>query len=158
MKKILCLILATVFVLAFASCGEPESFDPIKGTESGKGVTAVMSHKEFIAANIDTPVTVETFVQAKQSWWEGKASFYTQAEDGAYFIYQMPCTKEEYDALGAGTKIRVSGKKAEWSGEIEIADATFAVLDGNFAAEPLDVTALLGTDELAAHQNEYVSF
>ena len=59
-----------------------------------------------------------------------------------------------------GTKIRVSGYKAEWSGEIEIMDGKLEeiIADDTFVAEPLDVTAMLGTDELAAHQNEKVVF
>lgn len=147
MKKILALILAAAFVLALAGCGAGQ----------GESIT-VMSHQEYIDAAIDSQVTVETYVQAKQSWWEGKATLYTQSEDGAYFIYQMPCTKEEYEALTAGTKIRVTGKKSEWSGEIEITEAAFEVLDGQFVAAPFDVTSLIGTDELSAHQNEMVEF
>ena len=57
-----------------------------------------------------------------------------------------------------GTKIRVTGYKSEWAGEVEIVDATFEILEGSYVAEPLDVTALLGTDELISHQNELVSF
>ncbi len=122
----------------------------------------VMSHADFVAADVDTEVTVETYVQAKQGWWEnegvGNASFYTQAEDGAYFLYNMPCTQEEYDQLTQGTKIKVTGYKAEWSGEQEIIDATFEIEDGTYVAEAEDVTALLGSDELADHMNEFVAF
>ncbi len=119
----------------------------------------VMTHADFVAAELDTPVVVETYVQDKQSWWEDKATVYTQAEDGAYFLYNMACTEEQYALLVPGTKIRVSGFKAEWSGEVEIVDATFEIIEGeSFIAQPLDATALLGTDELIAHQNEYVSF
>ncbi|MCD7814612.1 MAG: hypothetical protein LUH20_11320 [Lachnospiraceae bacterium] len=120
----------------------------------------VMSYEEYIAADIDTLVTVETYVQAKQSWWEDTATLYTQDEDGAYFVYNMACSEEEYERLDAGTKIRVTGYKSEWSGEVEIIDATFEfVEDGwSYLANPLDVTDLLGTDELINHQNEFVLF
>ena len=96
-------------------------------------------------------------------WWEkdgvGVATFYTQADDGAYFLYNMPCSKEDYDSmLVEGAKIRVSGYKAEWSGEVEIIDATCELLEGTKVYDALDVTSLLGTDELIAHQNEKVSF
>ena len=38
-------------------------------------------------------------------------------------------------------------------------DATFEIVEGStYIAAANDVTSLLGTDELAAHQNEYVSF
>ena len=118
----------------------------------------VMTHEEYDAAEADSPVTVETYVQAKQSWWEDKATFYTQAEDGAYFIYDMPCSEEDYNKLTPGTKIRVTGYKSEWSGEIEITDATYEIEDGNFIAEPLDITSMLADDSLIDHQNEFVSF
>lgn len=118
----------------------------------------VMTYAEFVAAELNTLVCVETYVQAKQSWYENKAVFYTQNEEGAYFLYDMPCTEEEYNELTVGTKIRVTGYKAEWSGEIEIIEATFEVLEGSYVAEPTDVTDLLGTDELIEKQNMLVSF
>ncbi len=119
----------------------------------------VMTHADYVAAELDTEVTVETYVQAKQSWWDNKATIYTQAADGAYFIYELPISQEDYDKLVPGTKIKVTGYKAEWSGEVEITDAKYEVVEGDtFVAEAADVTALLGTDELVAHQNELVSF
>ncbi len=43
---------------------------------------------------------------------------------------------------------------------MEIIDATFEIVDDGdtFVAEPLDVTELLGSDELIDHQNQLVSF
>lgn len=129
------------------------------GTAAGTGAE-VMTYEEYVAADLDTEVVVETYVQAKQSWWEDKATLYTQDHDGAYFIYELPCTEEDYARMTPGTKIRVSGFKAEWSGEIEIIDASFEFVEGSdsFVAEPEDVSALLGTDELIDHQNQFVSF
>lgn len=120
----------------------------------------VLSYEEYMAAELDTQVTVETYVQAKQSWWEDKATVYTQDKDGAYFIYNMACSEEDYEKLVPGTKIRVTGYKAEWSGEIEIMDSTFEFVEGGdtFTAEPADVTELLGSDELIDHQNQLVTF
>ena len=124
----------------------------------------VMSYADYIAAEIDDEVTVETYVQATQGWWDdngtGKVTIYTQNEEGAYFLYNAVATEEEAATLVPGTKIKVTGYKAEWSGEVEIVDATFEFIDGadTYVAEPLDVTAMLGTDELAAHQNQFVSF
>ena len=155
MKKVLCLILGLILVLSLAACG---SADNTSSTAPKKAKANVMTHEEYVAAAIDSTVTVETYIQAKQSWWEGKATFYTEAPDGAYFIYNMPCTNEEYDVLTPGTKIRVTGKKAEWSGEIEITDAEFEVLESKYIAVPKDLTTLIGSDELAEHQNEYVTF
>jgi len=118
----------------------------------------VMTHADYVAAAIDSEVVVETYVQAKQSWWDNKGTFYCQSEDGAYFLYEMACSEEDYAKLVPGTKIKVTGYKAEWAGEVEIVDASYEILDGSFIAEAKDVTALLGTDELIQHQNEFVSF
>ena len=119
----------------------------------------VMTHEEFLAAELETEVTVETYVQAKQGWWNNAGTIYTQAPDGAYFLYSMAMSQEDYDLLVPGTKIRVTGYKAEWSGELEIIDASYEILEAEpWIAEALDVTSLLGTEELAAHQNELVCF
>ena len=118
----------------------------------------VMTHADFVAAEIDAEIVVETYVQNKQAWWNNKGTFYCQSEDGAYFLYEMACSEEDYAKLVPGTKIKVTGYKAEWAGEVEIIDATYEILEGNFVAEAEDVTALLGTDELIAHQNEFVAF
>ncbi len=130
--------------------------------ETAEATGEVMTHEQYVAAENESAVTVETYVQAKQGWWEkdgvGVATFYTQAEDGAYFLYNMPCTEDEYNQLEVGTKIKVSGFKSEWEGEVEITDATFEIEDGNFVAEAEDVTSLLADDSLIDHQNEFVAF
>ena len=130
---------------------------PDSGNESAEGV---MTHEEYMAAALDSEVVIETYVQAKQSWWDNKATVYAQSPDGAYFIYNMNCSEEDYAKLETGTKIRVTGYKTEWSGEVEVAEgATFEILDGDtYVADPADVTSLLGTDDLIAHQNEKVAF
>ena len=150
MKKFLTLLLALVMALSLAACGDKtpaEPDTPDTPDDCDDAVVTVMTHAEFDAAAVDSPVTVETYIQA------------AQADDGAYFLYNMPCSKEEYDTLLVdGAKIRVSGYKAEWSGEVEIIDATCEVLEGSKVYEALDVTSLLGSDELIQHQNEKVSF
>lgn len=121
----------------------------------------VMTHEEYVAAELDSEVVIETYVQGKQSWWEDKATLYTQDQDGGYFIYNLGMSEEDFEKLVPGTKIKVTGYKTEWSGEVEVdgSDATFEIIDGDtFVAEPLDVTDLLGSDELIDHQNEMVSF
>ena len=169
MKKIIAAILALTMVLAFAGCAseKPEATTEAATeaattaaaettvettvpaeTEATEASVKVMTHDEFIAAPMESEVTVETYVQAKQGWWDNKATLYTQAEDGAYFVYEMPCTEEEYAKLTEGTKIRVHGFKAEWSGEVEIIDATYEILDGNYVAEAKDITEML-SDEAA---------
>jgi hypothetical protein len=121
---------------------------------------AVMTYAEYVAAEVDEPVVIEAYVQANQSWWDGKLTVYTQDKDGAYFLYNMACaSKEDADKLVPGTKIRVSGFKSVWEGEVEIVDATYEIVAGDtYVAEPVDVTALLGTAELINKQNQLVAF
>lgn len=145
---------------AEAETAETESEEPAEAESAGteEKSEGVMTYAEYAAAELDTEVVVETYVQAKQSWWEDKATLYTQDKDGAYFVYNAACTEEEYNKITTGSKIKVTGFKAEWSGEIEIIDATIELLDGNYVAEPLDVTTYLGLDELVDFQNQYVTF
>lgn len=143
MKKALALILALTMVFALAACG---------------GSTKAMSHADYAAADMESEVTVETYVQDKQSWWDNKATLYAQSEDGAYFIYNAAVSQADYDKLTPGTKIQVTGHKTEWSGEVEIADATIKILKGSWEAPVTDVTDLLGSEALIEHQNEKVSF
>ena len=120
----------------------------------------VMTYAEYMDAELDSEVVIETYVQAKQSWWEDKATVYTQDRDGAYFLYDMACSEEDYEKLVPGTKIKVTGYKAEWSGEVEVIDAAFEFVEGGdeYIAEVADVTELLGTDDLIKHQNQFVAF
>ena len=145
MKKIFVLVLA----LALALCASLALAEE----------AAVMTHEEYVAAELETAVTVETYVQDTQSWWDNKITVYAQSEDGAYFIYNMTCSEEDAAKLVPGTKIKVSGYKAEWAGEVEIIDATFEILEAEpYIAEPVDVTELIGTEDLILHQNELVAF
>lgn len=158
MKKTLALILALSLVFAFAGCGSNNSEEEVTEATVVENTLEVMSYAEYMAAEIDSPVVIEAYVQAKQSWWDNTATVYAQDEDGAYFLYNMACSEEDYEKLAVGTKIRVEGYKAEWSGELEIIDATFSVVEGEYVAEALDVTELLGTEELVNHQNQFVAF
>ena len=156
MKKITAILLTFAMVFGCAACGAKDNANVNANTDVKS--EGVMTYAEYAAADLDTEVVVETYVQAKQSWWEDKATVYTQDKDGAYFIYNMACSEEDYAKLTPGTKIKVTGYKGEWAGEVEIMDATFEIMEGNYVAEAEDVTALLGTDELINHQNKFVSF
>ena len=113
----------------------------------------VMTYEEYMAADLDSEVVIEAYVQAKQSWWEDKATLYTQDQDGAYFIYNSVCSEEDYAKLVPGTKIKVTGYKTEWSGEVEIAEgATFEIEEGSYIAPVTDVTDLFN------YQNQFVAF
>lgn len=149
MKKLTALLMAGMMMFGLAACG-------------GEDITAksegVMTYAEYAAAAVDSEVVIEAYVQAKQSWWDNKATVYLQDGDGAYFAYDMACSEADYEKLTAGTKVKVTGYKAEWAGEVEVIDATFEILDGNYVAEATDVTALLGTKELIDKQNMFVAF
>lgn len=155
MKKLLSLVLVLSMMLALAGCGSSTDGASAQADEKSEGV---MTYEEFVAADVDSEVVIETYVQAKQSWWDNAATLYTQDKDGAYFVYNMACSEEDYAKLEQGTKIKVTGYKAEWAGEVEVIDATFEIEDGSYVAPIEDVTSLLGSDELINHQNEYVAF
>ena len=176
MKKRLVLMMALSMALAVPGCAmaeesteaatetvseaaetETEEATEVETDVKGEGV---MTHEEYLAADVDAEVVIETYVQAKQSWWEDKATVYTQDKDGAYFLYDMACSEEDYEKLVPGVKIRVTGYKSEWSGEVELMDATFEFVEGadEYIAPAVDVTDLLGTDELIDHQNQHVTF
>ena len=175
MKKFLVLLVVVVLaVVALASCattennnGEDETtnetvadtkenenkFDPAVKSEG------VMTYAEYAAAAMDAKVVIEAYVQGKQSWWNNKATVYAQDPDGAYFMYEMACTEADYAKLENGTKIKVTGNKTAWEGEVEIVDATFEIVESEkWIATATDVTALLGSDDLIKHQNKVVSF
>ena len=106
MKKLIVMLLAAVMVFALAACtpttGNNESTAP---SDSQPDDIKVMTHAEYAAAELDTKVVVETYVQTIESWWNGKCSIYAASEDGGYFIYDYACTEDEAAKLVAGTKI-----------------------------------------------------
>ncbi len=119
----------------------------------------VMTYADYVAAPLDSEVTIEAYVQANQSWWDNKITVYAQDPDGAYFLYEMPCSQEDAAKLVPGTKLKVTGVKTEWSGEVEIVDSKFEIIEGmTYEADPLNATDLLGTDQLIQHQNELALF
>ena len=151
MKKILSVFVLMVLCLSFVlvSCGKED----INAKSEG-----VMTYAEYNAADIDADVVIEAYVQATQSWWENKITVYAQDGEGGYFIYEMACSETDASKLTAGTKIKVTGKKAEWAGEVEIVDATFEIVEGNYVATATDLTSKLGTEELINYQNQLAAF
>ena len=173
MKKIIAMLLVLVMVLSFAACAKTEAPEttaapettvaPVETepavVETEPAAAAAMTYEEYMAAELNAEVVIETYVQATQSWWDNKITVYCQSEDGAYFLYEMACSEEDAAKLVPGTKILVKGYKGEWAGEVEVMDATFEFVEGDtYVAEALDVTALLGTEELVGYQNQFVSF
>ena len=173
MKKLLACLLCLIMVFAIVACEPDDNIDdknPDNGNVNGDNGgdngnedpfkdLALMSYEDYVAAAINDPVYIEAYVQAHQSWWDNKITVYASDEDGAYFLYEMACTEEDAVKLVPGTKIAVKGYKGEWAGEIEIMDATFEFVDGDsYIAEPVDLTDLLGTDELIDYQNQLAFF
>ncbi len=141
MKKIISILLLAVLCLSFVSCGES-------------------AYDKYVNAELDSSVTVDMYVQATQSWWDNKITLYGADKDGAYFVYEMTCTEEDSKKLTPGTKITVTGTKAEWAGEVEITEATFEFAgDDTYVAEAIDLTNVLANEEeLITYQNRLAVF
>lgn len=106
-KKTLALTMAMALVLSLAACGNSnadvaaestaaatteattteaattEAAATEASTEATEAVAdekseGVMTYEEYMAADLDSEVVIEAYVQAKQSWWEDKATLYTQ--------------------------------------------------------------------------------
>ena len=156
MKKLIALLLALVMVLALAACAPAnEGSETTTGSEEA---VKVMSYAEYAAAELDSAVVVECYVQNHQSWWDNKITVYAQDEDGAYFLYELACAEEDADKLVPGTKIRVKGTKSAWSGEVEIMDGSFEIIEGEtWIAEALDITEKLADENLIDYQNQLIA-
>lgn len=168
MKKTMLLLMTLSMAAALpfmAGAAETEVSTEAEAAEDVKG-EGVMTYDEYMAAAVDDEVVVEAYVQGKQAWYEDNqeagtstATVYAQDHEGGYFFYNMACSEEDYEKLVPGAKIKVTGYKAEWSGEVEVADATFEFEDGDeYVADPVDVTDLLGKDEIIDYMNQKVSF
>ena len=159
MKKVIALLLALTALFTLFACKKVEKSDANKpDTKKSEGV---MTYEQYCAAAVDAAVSIEAYVQAKQSWWDNKAVVYLQDADGGYLAYNLTCTEDEYNTkLVKGAKIRVDGFKADYHGEIEVAEGcTFTLLEGNWVASATDVTALLANEaELAKKMNQFVAF
>lgn len=164
MKKFLAISMAAVMLFGLCSCNKDKDTDEGAESSAVSEETAadksegVMDHAAYVDAALDSEVVIEAYVQDTQSWWDDQITVYLQDQDGAYFVYNMACSEEDAALLVPGQLIKVTGYKSEWSGEVEIVDATFEIEDGSWTAEPADVTDLLGTADLESHQNEFVSF
>ena len=172
MKKLIAIVLALVMALSLVACAgnndapvadapvadEPVADEPV-ADEPVADAPAAMTYAEYAAAELDSEVIVECYVQNHQSWWDNKITVYAADADGAYFIYELACSEEDAAKLVPGTKIRVTGFKGEWAGEVEIMDGTFEFVEGDtYIAEPVDATELLGTEELINYQNQLAAF
>ena len=161
MKKIISLLLVLLMVFSLVACNQDpdENDDDDNKTDIHEKGEGVMTYEQYAAAAIDAEVVIEAFVQGKQSWWDNKATIYLQDKDGAYFVYEMAISEADYNKLENGTKVKVSGYKAEWAGEVEIVDATFEILDGKYVATATDLTDKIADEaELLKRQNMFAAF
>ncbi|MBQ8200356.1 MAG: hypothetical protein IJZ74_01170 [Clostridia bacterium] len=153
MKKLFAMLLALTMLL---SCGAVLAEETAVEAKS----EGVMTYAEYAAAEIEAEVVIECYVQATQSWWDNKITVYAADQEGAYFLYELACSEEDAAKLVPGAKIKVTGFKGQWAGEVEVMDATFEFVEGgiSYIAEPVDLTALLGTEELVNYQNQLAIF
>ena len=158
MKKFLVVLLAAAMMLSLSACSKDASNNDTENRNVKS--EGVMTYAEFMAAPMDSEVVIEAYVQGHQSWWNDTINVYAQDDDGGYFIYNMACSQADAEKLVEGTKIKVTGFKSEWSGEVEITDATFEFCDAKWTWTYMstDVTESLGTDDLAKYMNMKVSF
>ncbi|MBR6668249.1 MAG: hypothetical protein IKL25_07805 [Clostridia bacterium] len=153
MKKIVAMLMA---LLMLGCCAMAEEAAPAVEAKS----EGVMTYAEYAAAAIDDPVVIECYVQATQSWWDNKITVYAADSEGAYFLYELACSQEDAAKLVPGTKIKVTGYKGAWAEEVEVMDGTFEFVEGcnGYIAEPVDLTAVLGTEDLINYQNQLAIF
>lgn len=109
-----------------------------------------MSFLDFMVAEIDAEVTVDSYVQLSAYDAEkGVISFFmADPAGGSYYVYQMPVTEEEAAQITEGAHLLVSGYKREWSGEVEILEAKFQLLEGQYRSEAADLTFGLSEDSI----------
>ena len=152
-----------------SSSSESSSTASTASTTSSESTTStststsegVMTYQEYLDADVDSAVVLEVYVQDVQSWADNKATIYAADPDGGYFIYNAIANEDVYNQLTPGTKIKVSGYKTEWEGEIEVAEgADLEIIGGETYIKPgVDVTQYLGNDaELINYQNQKVLF
>ncbi len=172
-RKILLGILSIGAIAVLASCNNNNPTGSVKGSSATTttATTTIVSNKtlsysEYVKAKNGDVVTIEAFVQGKQTWWSdknvGKATLYLADHDGAYFVHELQMSKEEYNSLTIGTKIKVTGVKGEWSGEVEILgsqagnEAEFEIISGETYVS--NAKPMTKDSNLIDYMNQKVSF
>lgn len=120
----------------------------------------VMTYAEYDAAELETEVVIECYVQDMQGLYKGCIRVYAADENGAYYLYDMPSNEEDVAKMVPGTKLRVTGYKSAWEGEVEIVEATYEFVEADpFIAEAKDLTDVLANaEELIKYQNQLATF
>ena len=128
---------------------------------SKKGDNDALSYSEYVDANDGDYVTIDGYITGRTTWWNDAASFYLQDDDGGYYIYNLPCSQNQFNNdLKVGQKISVNGQKSQWSGEVEILgqpdgddQATWKKLNGTKAYEPIELNSI---EDMENHPNQLV--
>ena len=139
-----------------------------KITKSGVNVLkkseGSLSYDEFMASEVGSTVTIEAFIQAKQNYYDGHTNLYLADENGAYYVYKLYCTEDEYqNKLKPGVKIRITGERGCWDGMDELLGdgkkrASFTILDGIYRAPVKDLTKEFESPDLIKYPAQYVMF
>ena len=167
MKRLFSLLLTLALTFVLVGCGTKTTAKPAEKTTekptqatTTEAQTKVYSYEEYIALKDGTQnVTIESYIQAKTSVWEKINLYLVDNNGGAYYVYDLPIDQTKYDEFAIGKKIRVTGTKTSWSGEVELIDATYEFLEGTYIAEAQDLTQKFSdVNELLKKQNVFAKF
>lgn len=128
-KKILPIMILCFFFSLSACSGKEETTEE---TTVKENLTAeaegVMSYEDFQKKDIGALVVMDVSLKEKISWNDYKAVLNAEDAVGTYSLENVTCSKEDYEKLSIGTKIRIIGYKAEEQGRI-ITDVSFEELE-----------------------------
>ena len=151
MKKLLLLILAFVLVFAMAACSGGSAPANNTNTDNSSNTikpedVASMSYAEYMAAGDGANVVIEGYVQkyALNKDFHNVSMFIQDEDGGSYYAYRAVCSDEQAAELAEGMHVKVSGKKASWSGEIEVGEGCiFYILEGSKVFDAADISGKL---------------
>jgi len=160
MKKLLAVLFALLMVLCLAGCGNNDTAEPLVEEPTVEAPTAANTYADLLASDGSDELELLMSVQGHESWWDGKVTVYAQSDEAGYLVYEMACDEATAEKLVPGTLIKVKGYKGEWSGEIELTDATCEIMDvAGKVYDAEDLTALIGdNDKLAEKMNVKAAF
>lgn len=171
MKKILAVLLAVFTLFALVGCQKKEPVKPqVNPSAKSEGT---MTYAEYVAAELNSRVVIEGFVQATQSYWNG-ASLYIVDGEGGYFVYNgdndTNISQQEWERFGLSSsasagwtgivanplKVHVEGFKSEWAGEVEITDAVVTIVEPEekYVAPAVEITNV--AEQYAKNINNFV--
>lgn len=161
MKKLLTVLLGVLMVLALVGCGAKKEETPVVDEDEPveEVVTAANTFADYEAAEIDAELELLMSVQCAYIDYKGNGFVFLQCDEGATLGYCDGADTELFAKMTPGTLVKVHGYKSEWSGELELGDATYEIVGEGTNYEALDVTDLCGDIEgLTPAMNEKVSF